>query len=487
MSTAASSSKSAPSRAALEDQFIHAYGLNSKDEIDPAQFDDFIKTVRPPLVSVTTQSAAPIAAPELPKSSADAKTGATPEVASDILAPFMGIRISYASRKKLSSFWPSSSMMFYVVHLMNARLVDHFYFKRYCPSYHPYILRLYFAILFYIQCLRAASDVNALPEDQHQFLIRFLQAHPSESLPVPGPLLTLFKSICTSQPEIQSYGKIYPRIPPSPGPERRSEFRLDNSVSFFQPNVPGIFALLTHLDGVINGANPIYPPKGKHIPVTATATNPEVFGFHTFPVPTDRSDAEKWSLNSAGLEFPCEADSKLNESFAERYEDFDFPTMTANDDLSSITNYLGMKDSLSWFSQVKDVAAAVSIYCNGSGTLADCSPTGLSSNQLIVQYLKPTRDITAPTRVADPLSRFPFSFHLSTTARQPPQLAESIAAQAQTNIRCYADHPYAGDFGNETHRPGEFWKVRPIEKSSSDYESYLGLIESVKQMIKSRV
>lgn len=471
----------------LETEFLKASGLTSLDELDPKPEPSSKESEAPATVQHPAPSAAPVPNPEKTKSDADAKTKISAEVASDMLSPFIGINISYASRKKLSTYWPSSRMMFYIIHLLNAHLVDHYYFKRYCPDYHPYVLRLYYGILFYIQTLRAAADVKALPDDQHQFLIRFSQAHPPESLPIAGPLLTVFKSICTSQPEILSYGKVYPRIPSSPGPDCRSKFWNANSVAFMQPNVPAIFALLEHLNSQINGSQPIYPRKGRHLPVTADTNAPQIFGHHSFNPPSTRSTSDKWALVSAGIEYACEADSKLNEGFAERYENFDFPVTTADDNLQSVAAFLGLDKNMAWFSQVKDVAASAAAYCTGSGTLADCSPSGVQVNQIQVNYIKPDVDVAPPTQIADKKSLFQFSFTLSTTARSPQQLAEPMSAQTQTFVRMYPEHPFAGNFGDENHRQGEFWNVRPIEKSESDYESYLGLIPVVRNMVKARI
>jgi hypothetical protein len=470
----------------LEDEILHGQGVNSLDPMDPLHRPK-ASTPAAPMVSVTAPSAAPVSAPAIPKSALDAQTGAKPSAASDILAPFNGIRIQYAARRMISSYFPSARMMFYLIHLINDRLVDHYYFKRYCPDYHPYIFRLYCGILFYIQCLRAASDVAALPDDQHQFLIRFLQAYPPESLPIPGQLLVLFKSLCTSEPEITSYGKVFPRIPESLGPDKRSKFWTGEVSAYMQPNIPGIFALLEDLQKEFNRSPPIYPKKGKHIPVTKDSATPEIFGHHTFPAHGSRSTSESWSLTSAGLDYPCEADSKLNEAFSERLENFGFPTTTANDDLTSIQRYLSMSKSIAWFANVRDVADCIASYCENSGTLADCSPAGIPSNQTLVVYSKPEVAISVPTHVGDPKSLFPFSFHLSTTARSPPNASVLSAAAVQTNVRMYATHPFAGSYGDNSTRIGKFWDIRPIEKSDSDTESYLGLIPIVRKEILSRI
>lgn len=468
----------------LEDEFLKKSGLSSLDEFNPANFPELKTATEAKSVPKQVTSATPAHAPELSKVAADAKTGSVPEQASDILNPYIGIHINYASRKKLSYYWPSALMMDYIVHLLNGHLVDHFYFKRYCPDYHPYVFRLYCAIVFYIQCLRAMFDVKALPDDQHQFLVHFLEAFPPARLPIPGPLLAYFKTLCSSQPEILQYGKVHPRIPSAPGPARRSDFRTDNATSIVQPNVPGIFALLEDLDQNINGTTPVYPKKGKHIPVNGNA---RTFGHHSFPADATRSPADKWSLSSSGLQYPCEADAKLNEGFAERYENFDFPATSGTDDLRVLSRYLGMDVNKSWFSQVRDVADAISAYCLGSGTLADCSPTGIVSNQIQIQYLAPNPLPSPPQQIADKRSLFPFSFKMKTTMRNPPALAEALAAFAQTNIRIFPTHPYLSHFGDSNHRTGEFWNARPIESSDSDHETYLSLNEIIRKMIKARV
>nr|QDH76493.1 coat protein [Curvularia lunata partitivirus 1] len=468
----------------LEEEFLKESNLDSLDELKPQNFPELSEPKAQKKVTVQTSSAAPVPAPELKKTAADAKSGSMPEHASDVLEPFIGTRITYASRKKLSSFWPSALMMDYLVHLINLQLVDHFYFKRFCPDYHPYIFRLYCAILFYIQCLRAGLEVKAIPDDQHQFVVQFLEAFPPAKLPIPGPLIVLFKSICASQPEVPQYGKVYPKVPTHPGPILRSSFRNPDLISFVQPNVPGIFALLEDLNNLINGDTPVIPKKGKHIPVNGKS---RTFGHHSFPEDKDRSEDDKWSLVSSGLQYPCEADSKLNESFAERYDNFDFPPTAAKDNISSINTFLSMDKSKSWFAQVRDVADAVAAHMHGSGTLADCSPVGIVSNQILVQYLAPSVPPTPPAQSADKRMLFPFGFKLSTTMRSPPALAEAIAAYAQTNIRMFPTHPYAGDFGSAAYLAGSFWNIRPIEKSPSDEESYLSLTEIVKKMIKPRL
>lgn len=471
--------------AGLEKEFLDKLNIDSLDDLHRREIRDVdAESVKPKLTASPSVSAAPVEPPELKKEVADAPPPRQETQASDILTPYIGNTIIYASRKKLSGYWPSSRFMFYMLHHANSVLVDNYYFKRYCPDYHPYVLRLYYGIIFYIQCIRSAAELASLTSDQHQFLVRFLSAHSLESLTIIGPLVPLFKTLCSSQPEILNYGKIYPRIPGIVGPTLRSSIRLDNHITMVLPDIPGIFALLDHLNDLFTAEPPVYPAKGRHTPVKDRATT---FGFHAYPIAADRSDFEKWSLSTPGLEYPCEADKKLNESFAERYENFDFPDLAADDDLRSLAAFLSMESTMSWFSQVKEVAASAATYFQGSGTLADCSPSGIQSNQILVRYSNPAVPPTAPRHTADRLSLFPFSITLKTTARNVPALAVAMAAQAQTNIRMFPQHPYYAAFGSSQYRIGDFWDIRPIESSSEDEQSYLAMFSIIKKMMLARV
>ncbi|KFK39178.1 hypothetical protein AALP_AA3G210400 [Arabis alpina] len=360
---------------------------------------------------------------------------------------FTGSRIVHSNQSKLSYYYPSCHMMDYIVHSMNTTLCDSFYFKRATPNYHPYILRLYCGVLFWIQCLRAGNDVNVLTNVQHEFLNGVFVNHPLETLPVPVPLLKLIETLCSSQPEFPPHhGKVYPRIPVQPGPSRRDAFmRNDVLESHFLPNVPGIFALLEDLNRLFSQDPPVYPKRDKHIPVTENAVS--TFGHKTFGLHADRTEAEKWSLVSPGLQYPCEADQKLNEAFAERYHDFEFPVTAATDSLSKISSFLHMKRKMAWFTHVKEVANSVAASFEGSGTLDDCSPHGVVSNQVMACLSLPKHLPEPPTCTADKCATYEFSYKLKSTAHNLPALAEAAAAFSQTHIRMFPNHPYLRTFG----------------------------------------
>nr|BBA66578.1 capsid protein [Pear alphapartitivirus] len=469
----------------LEEEFLKASGLDSLDELDPKNFSEF-KDQIPQMIMKPTTSAAPVPHKALPKSAADATTGFTPRSASDMLRPYVGLKINYRSRKTQSSYAPSALMMDYIVHQINSLLVDNFYFRRACPDYHPYVIRLYYGVLFWIQCLRAGNFAKSIDAEAHQTLNVFLDAFPPESLPISGPLVDLFKTLCCSQPEIPTYGKVFPSLPMHPGPELRSSFINGDPQSHVLPNIPGIFALLADLNAKLNPGidqQAVFPAKGKHIPVTSTAAAATIFGHHSFPIPANRSAAERWSLVSSGLQYPCEADKKLHENFAERIDNFDFPPTAQDDNLQTFHCFLHINRQLAWFAQVRDVAAAEASFFEGSGTLADCAPFGITANQVIVQYCTPPTLPTAPTHSADSAAQFPFAIKLKTNARSLPELSEAMAATAQSNIHMFPTHPFLANIGVTT-LDGPFWDIRPTETSFKDETSFFSLREIIRGLMK---
>lgn len=154
-----------------------------------------------------------------------------------------------------------------------------------------------------------------------------------------------------------------------------------------------------------------------------------------------------------------------------------------DDDLSFYANFLHMANGLAWFSQVRDVAAAEASFFEGSGTLADCAPFGIASNQIVVQYQAPQTLPTAPTHLADKAALFPFSIKLKTGAKPLPELAVAMASTAQTNVSFFSTHPYYGAIGGGP-RTGPFWSIRPQETSVTDESSYLSLGGIVRGLMK---
>nr|UHK02581.1 capsid protein [Heterobasidion partitivirus 21] len=493
MSLTLANAKALIQKSGLEEEFLKAAGLNSLDELDPSNFDKSIgnaDSLMKRIVPASVPDTQPQAPPPASKSQADAGPKAQTPTASDFLFPFLTTTVNRKARKGSSTWHPASFMLFYILHHMNDLLCDHFYFKRDCPDFHPFVLRLYIGIVFYIQVVRAQLSVTSPSAANYQFLTEFLDMFKLETLHIPGPLLSLFKTICSSQPERANFGKVYPALPTRFfNAERKKHVLGLQTGSLGLPQVQGIFGLLEALNAKINGTTPSYPKKGwTAIDGTVDTTFcGDVFKKLTTTTTTYAS-TQAVLIISPGLEFTSEAPKKLNEDFAERLTDFGFPEFDADTDYgSSLRDFLGNPTAGDWFAKLRDVACVVSLYFEGSGTLADCSPSGIMANQVICQYSTPDTLPSSPSSQGDAASRFPLAYKLTTTSTTVPQLHEVMQGAGQTHARMFKTHPFFKDVGYGTGRVGPFWDVRPVDSSPTDDSTYVSIRSTVKSMLKSRV
>lgn len=129
------------------------------------------------------------------------------------------------------------------------------------------------------------------------------------------------------------------------------------------------------------------------------------------------------------LQYLCEADKILNEEFAKRYTYFQFTITRVDDDMCSIVNFLHMNEYMEWFTH--DIAAR---YITGSGTLIECSPSGVVANRYACKMQTPVTALTLPRQSLDSQALFNFTLCLCTTVTNPTPLIKDTAFMAQTHI-----------------------------------------------------
>lgn len=140
-----------------------------------------------------------------------------------ILVPFlrtpMRLIIIY---EQTSTFSPSALHLYEVVNYMDQLVTENDVFQSLGYRWHPFVSRVYFGMLFYYQILRAMKAVGLLSPIQMRTLYHLEKSIPPEQLPVPGPLMMIYRAISNCETEIPSFKKICPRIPDLIGPETAS-------------------------------------------------------------------------------------------------------------------------------------------------------------------------------------------------------------------------------------------------------------------------
>jgi hypothetical protein len=468
--------KTAVAKSGLEDQFLKLTGLSSMDELSADNFDEKFGQADSLTKSILAPSAAPVPHDDQKKEDADAKKTASPVSASDFLYGFKHMTISYASRKKVNSFFPTAYMMYYIIHEMNVLLCEHFYFKRDAPNYHPLLLRIYFGIVFMIQSLRAQHAANALYGDQFDFLEKFLDAYPVDTLPIPAPLIHIFKSLCASRPEIPQYGYVTPVVPENLWSTQLKDAPVGSVYNHF-PNIPYMLALYNLLN------NSTLKGSVKDIKTyLGNGTDDRSFAGYTYD-----KDPAQWlqtrarQLMSPGMEHALEGTASFNKDFYEnRFDNLEVPAPSSNDKVKFVDEFLYMSKKVSWFRDLVEIASSAAKYFEGSGTLADCSPVGPPVCQIQVTVSEVDFD-TLPTGFATGKSFYADGhMKLTTSSRTIDQLSMIMASASHLNMR------YRGTNAITSRQEGPFWSLGPIESSVTDESALIQVRQTIKKMMKSK-
>lgn len=432
-----------------------------------------------------------------------------------------------------SSYIPSSQKMFFILNIMDTLLSQNFYARRALPGFFPTVTRLYFAILFHIQTLRCMDHVQAISYGYSLFLERFMNTFPIETLPIPGPLLPVFKALCCSVPENKRLRRVYPTLPIDYLTSQDANSRLADNLPIdkiipFIPQLAHLHSLLPLPFGgrVITGAD------GSHAAVSATLTVTAEPGYDTiidllhhprpsirqlyFPFPSDRiaphalngtnethavevtiyGNTATWqnqaadlkrSLTNAGIAEEIRVNKDLITQFKSNFTTVPIPipdltTDDTNDPHQIDAHYL-MDQSLEWFADLIAQMTAYATFWPGSGTLGDCSVDGPRTSQYVCQLIAPAIPPATPRFFADPASLVRFDHRLETSVSEEETITELLSRYAAVNITMYPTHPWAATIGNNTTRLGDFWTVLPRYTNGTIDQSWIQTNQALKATI----
>nr|BCD56393.1 putative coat protein [Lichen partiti-like RNA virus sp.] len=464
----------------LDHELAKDAGTDSLEPVQPSRDID-LESGKPRVHQTVSPQTTKSKAPELSKETVSSTLSTEEADASAMLETVMRTWIVRPPRYKISTYTPCSTRMFYILNCMNTVLMNNFYARRSMPALHPLPVRIYFSILWIIQTLRCMKFVNRIDQDQSDFIVRFLSAYPPEDLHIPGPLLAVYKSLSTSQPEDKSFGKVSPHVSDLLGPSEKSDLIRDSETALLIPQVPILMAMNHILANLPNNVtsesqwSPIKPGTG-NLPAAVT-----FMGSTFVPNRTTWTPRQSWALSSPGIEYPIEANAQLMDSYRQNAFILDIPD--APDDIALTSDFLNLSD-LEWFGRLNEMMAIYARYFHGSGTLADCALSGVSANQVYGQYKDQSTAPSRPTGFGDRTSRVKLVCTHKTTTRELPQLFELMAFNSQTNMRLPSNHPFKPNAGAPAYgvKEGPFWDIRPESSDSSLDESYLGIMAKVSQM-----
>ncbi|CAI6357415.1 unnamed protein product [Macrosiphum euphorbiae] len=136
-----------------------------------------------------------------------------------------------------ASFVKALSFSPLVVHYMDSLIVDNLYYEREGQLWHPFISRMYFGALAYIQTLRAMQYAKLGSLATRQLTTQVLADIQPEKLPIPGPLMPMLKSLCVSKPDDDTFNLVCPLIPENPG-HQPDHIEPAHDYMLCMPNLP---------------------------------------------------------------------------------------------------------------------------------------------------------------------------------------------------------------------------------------------------------
>lgn len=401
-----------------------------------------------------------------------------------ILTPYLRTPLEGIPRPTVSFYTPNAHMMYYLVHIMDETIRRNTNFRKQQDDWFPLISRIYFGVIFIIQSLRAQNAVSKLPTIQRNFLNKFLKDYPPESLPLPGPLVTLFESLTPTKPANQLNAFISPKVPEPLGPNNASMLINNDQAHCHQlilPNIPLLIGFTNLITTAPAQAIPDLSTQAAFDNTIGRTMNGHVFTANQW------TQTERNALMSAGLLHLVETDSQLNISFNAYGSRLGLPTINGNTEISTTQQYCGMQHSNDWFGRILPIMESYCSYFSGSTSLLQCSKTPTAS-PLILTTLSSLSAPMAQNNYGHLTHAFPDNTPLtlesshSTTETDLPPTSAMLAQAAQLNTKFAATQDIGiwNDIGTiNVTRTGPYWNEQPVYRRSrieSCYKSYSSII-----------
>jgi hypothetical protein len=354
-------------------------------------------------------------------------------------------------------------------------------------GWHPIISRYYIAVLLHIHVFSAMRSAGQLRYAAALFYDQFVNNHPLETLPIPGPLVPVFQSLASSIPSTEELDNVVPELPLACSASRATNCHLANA---FLGRIPSPAALLDQYVRLItfasarNNANTQFTNSVQDVAdwngfLTVLCGN----DLTAIPAATDSAITkraitstvleETLSSHSPGLNQPVWCSPSIAEklqSQGRRLKGIIPTAMTADTSTNSIgwDRYMTVDTTANaaFFDTVTTWMTNYSKFFRSSKPLSEISPAGHTAGQ--VTYL-PTATLATPTTL---YTAFNPAFEASVRNLACPDSDKLDAAVSLLNVDNYFDDNTAAI------RTGPFFTNLPVYENSSHihYTNGIGTI-----------
>jgi len=375
-----------------------------------------------------------------------------------------------------SSYYPFGFNLFQVLFAMENVLNGNEELRWISPMYFSLPVRVYYAVIFFVQVLRARDISGTLSKPDSSFLRAFLRRFKDTSCVIAGPLVPIFTNIASCLPDDKQYDTVYPSLPlrgtyqvthEGQGDSARKNLSVD-PLHHVLPSVPLVGSLLrlfcntNNLDDHFNDAQ-------EFVPVPDTGGD---FAGIRFPAKTAGNWTNEYAqvlFNPAMMRPLPESEFRLREvhphwrrAGARFFPDIPTTTPFVPEGPSGHTQLI---DNFNWFEMCADMASIQSRFFSDSTNLSHIPVIGGRSTlvladikiidpQTTLPMLRPT---TAPGWYPDVFTLVKAGFKSLTPVLHQDDIYNAVFSLTNGTLNWVT--PGNAQIGSQDagHRSGPYW------------------------------
>jgi len=347
------------------------------------------------------------------------------------------------------------------------------------PFYFSLPARIYWAVLFYIQILKAKEAAAKLSKAEGTWYRAFKRVFPLESLPVAGPLVPFYTNIRSVKPDDDMYDMIYPDYVKNFGISVEKGIPNVSDSFFIQPNILLLSDFLRNfsrmttasLDSNLPGGKPRYfDEQGSFIPHRTGSA----FRFAGIDYPATLTVATATTLSGIDLDKPLpETKDRLKQilSYWRKSKVVDIPQAATTDHYDGIAAAMRMTDDFEWFEDCVEMATIQCKFFTDSINMSQIPATGGSEILISAHITGLSKDyIAADEWYPNNWRNLKAQFRTTRADITYEHIFEAAYALTTATISWEVNgHPIGGrQIG---HRDGPYWKNRLFQfEESNDIE-----------------
>nr|UYD21361.1 coat protein [Colletotrichum associated partitivirus 2] len=465
-----------------------------KDVVDAKSFKvpDNSNQAPPPTRTTTNE---PAAVPEL--KSAFSKCWTTVD---EVTIP----AITYYDK---SWYYPIGLNLFQILFAMEDVLNGNEELRWISPMYFSLPVRVYYAVIFYIQTLRAKDASGTISKQDNSFLRAFLRRFKDTSCPIAGPLVPYFTNLVSCAPDDKQYDTVSPNLPPkgtysvsheTTGASSNLILHVD-PLHHILPSVPLVGSLL-RLFCTTNNLGQYFTESGEFVPVPSTGGD---FAGIRFPAQAGNQWTNVYAqvINNPAMMRPLpESDFKLREIHAhwKRSGVRHFPDITTTNPFNpeGSGGHTQLIENFDWFEMCISMAATQARFFSDSSNLSAIPTIGGRSTLVVsnINVINPSNneELPRPTTVngwyPDTFASLKSSFDAFTPVLHQDDMYNAIFALTNGTLNWKATGNAKIGSKDAAHRSGPYWDnqkktfelASPVKVSTGLYNMVQSLFYSAR-------